>query len=146
MTHVGTRQIFGSTRLGRPSRFLATIPADASVHKVTRAANQASRYIDRTDTFQRPPHDAWRHPFERESARAPARPAEPGERFVDRDYFDDGCGSDSAVPIRRGSRVLHAQFGEGEVQRVLQASEPAVMVFFPALGEKKVLARFLRRA
>jgi hypothetical protein len=29
---------------------------------------------------------------------------------------------------------------------VVQASEPALLVFFPGRGEKKVLARFLRRA
>jgi DNA helicase-2/ATP-dependent DNA helicase PcrA len=149
MTHVARRQIFGSTRLGRPSQFLSNIPADAAVHKTTRAASQSvsPRYVDRPNTFASPPGDAWRHPFGGESAKARPRLAEAGERFVDHDFFDDtGNDPDASIPVRRGSRVVHAQFGEGEVQRVLQASEPAVMVFFPVWGEKKVLARFLRRA
>jgi DNA helicase-2/ATP-dependent DNA helicase PcrA len=149
MTHVATRQIFGSTRLGRPSQFLSNIPADAAVHKATRGASQSvsPRYVDRPNTFAPPHGDAWRHPFGGESAKARPRLAEAGERFVDHDFFDDtGNDPDASIPVRRGSRVVHAQFGEGEVQRVLQASEPAVMVFFPVWGEKKVLARFLRRA
>jgi hypothetical protein len=90
--------------------------------------------------------DHWRHPFESEPAKG-ERQAEAGERFVDRDFFDDGEGGGPYGPLPvQGSRVIHAQFGEGEVQRVLEASELAFVVFFPALGAKKVLARFLRRA
>jgi hypothetical protein len=42
-----------------------------------------------------------------------------------------------------GSRVVHAKFGEGEVRSVVQGSEPALLVSFPAHGEKKIIARFL---
>ena len=148
ITHVGTRQIFGSSRPGRPSRFLATIPADAAVQRATREASRDSRFVERARTFQPPPQGDWRHPFESESAGSEARGGAPGERFVDRDFFDDSRSGEADDPlvVRRGSRVVHAHFGEGEVQRVIQASEPAVMVFFPSSGEKKVLARFLRRA
>jgi len=148
MTHAATRQIFGSTRIGGPSRFLATIPRDAAIHKATRAAGQGSpRYVDRADAFHLPPRNAWQHPFAGEGSRTIPSSVAPGERFVDPAFFDDGGGGDiDSFPVRRGSRVVHAQFGEGEVQRVLQASEPAFMVFFPAWGEKKVLARFLRRS
>jgi DNA helicase-2/ATP-dependent DNA helicase PcrA len=150
MTHVGMRQIFGTTRLGRPSQFLACIPKDAAVHKATRAAGQASpRYIDRPSPYGAASREAWKHPFAGAGAR-PARasqPPEPGERFIDREFFDDGGSADEgSMPMRRGSRVVHAHFGEGEVRSIVQAAEPAAVVFFPVWGEKKVLARFLRLA
>jgi hypothetical protein len=72
----------------------------------------------------------------------------PGERYVDREFFDDSpaSGDLGALGLRRGSRVVHSQFGEGEVRGVVQANEPAVLVAFPGRGEKKILARFLRLA
>jgi DNA helicase II / ATP-dependent DNA helicase PcrA len=146
MTHVGMRQIFGTTRLGRPSQFLSAIPKDAAVHKATRAAGQASpRFIDRPSQYGGASRDAWRHPFGRKERES--QPPEPGERFIDREFFDDGGGSDEgAMPMRRGSKVVHAHFGEGEVRSIVQAAEPAAVVFFPVWGEKKVLARFLKLA
>jgi DNA helicase-2/ATP-dependent DNA helicase PcrA len=151
MTHVATRQIFGTTRLGRPSHFLAAIPKDAAVHKATRAgaaAQSAPRYIDRGQGFSAPQRGAWRHPFANAAASsAPSDAREPGDRYVDHEYFDDAVDeNDASLPVRRGSRVLHAQFGEGEVRRVEQGIEPKLLVFFPGRGEVKVLARFLRRA
>jgi len=64
---------------------------------------------------------------------------------VDRAFFQDDTG-DGGASFRRGSRVLHERFGEGEVRSVVQAADPAVVAFFPGWGEKKVLARFLRPA
>jgi DNA helicase-2/ATP-dependent DNA helicase PcrA len=152
MTHAGTRQIFGSTRYGKPSQFLAQIPEDSAVHKATRAAGtRAPRFIDREAAYERASRGEWRHPFGQAPA-APARsvpvpPREPGERFVDREFFDDGGAQDDrSSPIRRGSRVIHAQYGEGEVREIVPANEPRVIVDFRVWGEKKILARFLRRA
>ena len=48
------------------------------------------------------------------------------------------------MALRRGMTVMHDRFGRGEVLQVVEASEPAVVAFFPGWGEKKVLARFLR--
>ena len=149
VTHTELRQIFGTTRWGRPSRFIADLPADAVVHKATRAASQ------RVEPFvQRASHapaqtGTWRHPQARPSS-PPPPPREPGERFVDREFFDDGGSSDGGdesggnLPIRRGSRVSHTRFGEGEVLRVEPSADPAVVAFFPGWGEKKILARFLK--
>jgi DNA helicase-2/ATP-dependent DNA helicase PcrA len=146
MTHVAMRQIFGTTRLGRPSQFLAAIPKDAAVHKATRAAGQAApRFIDRPNPYGGASRDSWKHPFAK-PARA-SEPPEPGERFIDREFFDDGGSSEEgAMPMHRGSRVVHEHFGEGEVRSIEQGAEPKVVVFFPVWGEKKVLARFLRLA
>jgi DNA helicase-2/ATP-dependent DNA helicase PcrA len=163
ITHAETRQIFGTTRFGRPSRFLSDLPEDTVELVATRAASHGrERYVDRAmharssvprdrgsvdDDRQRgsrgssPPGDPWRHP----QSAAPARAPELGERFVDREFFDDH-GSDDEVPLRRGSRVFHTRFGEGEVRRIEHAAEPTVIAFFPGWGEKKILARFLKMA
>src|SRR5262249_1725268 len=73
--------------------------------------------------------------------REPAREA--GERYVDREFFDDAP-SDAGAPMRRGAKVLHARFGEGQIVRIEKAAEPTVVAFFPGWGEKKILARFLK--
>ena len=140
ITHTETRQIFGTTRWGRPSRFLKDLPDESIEQKATRAVVPRERYVDRaapSGGFTRP----WRHPQE-----APPRPA-PGERFVDREVFGDEHGAaESQVPLRRGARVRHERFGEGEVRRLETSGEPAVVAFFPGWGEKKILARFLKLA
>ena len=177
LTHAGTRQIFGNTRWGRPSRFLSDLPPDAIEVKKTRAAGTAPvPFVDRPQGMSRelqpmpwktnrpsppsPPPRArstpqsssspspWGEmPIRPLSSRAPERaapPREAGERYVDNDYFDDAP-VDNDEPVRRGSRVFHERFGEGEVLNVIAAADPMIVAFFPGWGEKKVLARFLRR-
>jgi DNA helicase II / ATP-dependent DNA helicase PcrA len=140
VTHARQRQIFGTTRLGTPSRFVRDLPEDAIEHLETAAAraNAAQgRWIDReapTSWRPRPSNDApppRRH-----------RPAAPGERFVEYDAVDDAS---DGVALRRGSKVLHDRFGRGEVKEVTMSGEPAVIAFFPGWGDKKVLARFLKQ-
>lgn len=168
VTHARQRQIFGTTRLGLPSRFIGDLPPDAVEHLETaaaRAAGQADRWIDRDGTastsWRSRPSSApggWRHPQAARSddvddpwsppwsrrhrpEAAPSR--EPGERYVDYDAASDMPGG---IEIRRGSTVVHERFGRGEVMKVVTAGEPAVVAFFPGWGEKKVLARFLKLA
>ena len=154
VTHVQARQIFGTTRWGRPSRFLADIPAEAARHSATPAlANSATeRFVDRMSSGRAGAgagygsSTPWRHPQSGASA-APAAPREPGERYVDPEFFSDAPDDgDAEVPLGRGSRVVHSRFGEGEVRRLENLGEPAVVAFFPGWGEKKILARFLKRA
>ena len=151
LTHAGQRQIFGQTRFGRPSRFIGDLPPDVIVHKGTRLG---ASYMDRSSRPLEPlPWElvspaSSRFPSAPPASRArPAEPArEPGERYVDREYFQDDAGSDDAVPLRLGSRVFHDRFGEGVVKRIIDLGEPAVVADFPGWGEKKVIARFLKRA
>ncbi len=150
MTHAELRQIFGMTRWGRPSRFIADLPAEAIVHKATRAAGtRAEPYVQRSSHGAVSQSGTWRHPqaapssSSRASSAPPPPPREPGERFVDREYFDDSASSGDGE-LRRGSRVFHTRFGEGEVRKVDTGGEPAVVAFFPGWGEKKILARFLK--
>ncbi len=168
MTHTETRQIFGTTRWGRPSRFFGDLPAATMKQGATRAATGPARvpFVNRSsDAFGSRQssgyggggggaREPWRHPQAGAMrAEVPPRSARPdvsaGDRYVDREFFaDDGAGDDvgSAGGLRRGARVVHTRFGEGEVRRVEAAAEPMVVAFFPGWGEKKILARFLKIA
>jgi len=171
LIHTRARQIFGQTRWGRPSRFLSDIPADVVVHRATRgAATPESRYFD-APMRNAPAAGAFRdglvaHPqdveptFEGDEDQdqevfslrgsppsSMARSEEVGGRYVDRDYFsDDSDSGDESRGLRKGAKVRHERFGEGVVRQVLPSVDPAVVAFFPAWGEKKVLVRYLRLA
>ncbi|HEY5147234.1 MAG TPA: hypothetical protein VII82_10725, partial [Polyangiaceae bacterium] len=67
-------------------------------------------------------------------------------RYVDHEFFDDRADPVTDMPLRRGARVTHERFGDGEVLKVVSVGEPAVVAFFPGWGEKKILARFLKPA
>jgi DNA helicase-2/ATP-dependent DNA helicase PcrA len=146
MTHTQMRQIFGKTRWNRPSRFLGEMPAGVSVHVGTAsmaaaAGAPSSRYVDREverEAVARP----WRHPQAAPQASGP----DPGGRYVDHDFFDDRTEEVTDMRLRRGARVRHDRFGEGQVVSVASVGEPAVVAFFPGWGEKKILARFLKPA
>jgi DNA helicase-2/ATP-dependent DNA helicase PcrA len=158
MTHTQMRQIFGTTRWNRPSRFLGEIPPGAAVHETTPAMGgelRFTRYVDRDRDAGEPaarsmPRSAsggWRHPqgsAQRERGPSPSEP--PSGRYVDHEFFDDRTADVSDLPLRRGARVRHDRFGEGEVMRLVSVGEPAVVAFFPGWGEKKILARFLKPA
>ena len=86
-------------------------------------------------------NDSWAHPQEPPSRR-PVTPREPGERFVDTEFFsDDPVHEDAggAPQLRRGARVMHAHFGKGEILSVGKSNlgEPSVVAFFPGWGEKR---------
>jgi DNA helicase-2/ATP-dependent DNA helicase PcrA len=147
MTHTQMRQIFGTTRWNRPSRFLGELPAGVAENVSTPAmAGQPrfERYIDRASEPER--GGPWRHPQGRAAAGASRSEPEPGARYVDHDFFDDRTEHVTDMPLRRGARVRHDRFGDGEVLRVVSVGEPAVVAFFPGWGEKKILARFLKPA
>ena len=136
MTHTATRTLFGQVRYNTPSRFLQDLPPEHIEHLSTPAAFQpASRFIDRPAPMA-PLGRGWRHP-----QAAPSQPMrKPGERYVE---IDEHVQDMPSISLRKGSRVRHARFGEGEVVRVEQGTELAVVAFFPGWGEKKILARFL---
>ncbi len=168
LIHARARQIFGQTRWGRPSRFLGDIPHDVVVHRATRGASTESMRYFEAPARPAPRAGAFRegelaHPqdvdpvFEgdadeevfslRGAPPMPQRSSEVGGRYVDRDYFsDDSDGGDDSRGLRRGAKVKHERFGEGVVREVLPSADPAVVAFFPAWGEKKVLVRYLRLA
>ena len=141
VTHAATRTLFGQMRYNRPSRFLLHLPAEDVEQLATHVP--PPRFLDRPSWAASPRDNGgtWRHPMSIGQSPKPA----PGERYVDRDAFDD-TSRHAPEGLQRGSRVRHARFGEGEVRRVEQASELMVVAFFPGWGEKKILARFLEQA
>lgn len=169
MTHTQMRQIFGTTRWNRPSRFLGELPNGVTQQRATAAMNaearHGSRYVDRDrpaedggraardERGSSPGRGPWQHP-QSEPFRAPEagrrhvdrEVREPGQRYVDREFFDDRTEDVTQMALRRGARVRHERFGEGEVVRLVSVGEPAVVAYFPGWGEKKILARFLRPA
>jgi hypothetical protein len=104
---------------------------------------QVGRFIDRDEGEASPAARTWHHP---QGVAARAHAPDPGERYVDHEFFDDRTSDVTDMPLRRGARVKHDRFGEGEVVGVARAGEPAVVAFFPGWGEKKILARFLKPA
>ncbi len=174
ITHAKQRQIFGTTRLGVPSRFVGDLPPDAIEHLETasaRAAGSAGRWIDRdqmapTSWRQRSSSasSGWRHPQgsgasssrgEESDGWSPPSMAAPGSGRRHRPEvarepgerfvdYDEASDVSEGVELRRGSTVVHERFGRGEVMKIVSAGEPAVVAFFPGWGEKKVLARFLK--
>jgi DNA helicase-2/ATP-dependent DNA helicase PcrA len=160
LIHARTRQIFGTTRWGRPSRFLSDIPADVVIHRATRGAvvDSAPRFLDAAPRAA-PRAGAFRdgeatHPqaatrddaydeevFSLRGAPPSSLEKDMGGRYVDRDFF-----ADETPGLRRGARVKHERFGEGVVRQVIDSPDPAVVAFFPAWGDKKVLVRYLRLA
>ncbi|HET8538618.1 MAG TPA: UvrD-helicase domain-containing protein [Anaeromyxobacter sp.] len=78
-------------------------------------------------------------------AAAPARRGGGGEPVVD--YAFDQRPEAAARGLARGDRVLHASFGEGVVLSCEGAGREAkAWVRFDSIGDKLVLARFLRAA
>lgn len=149
LTYTKTRQIFGTTRMGAPSRFLRDIPREVLLASATTAAkaSEAMRYVDAPARGRAPTAGgAFRHP---QAAREAPRTYQPGERYVDRDdgheRYDDVAqeGGGGSGGFRRGARVRHKKFGVGQIVQLLELAEPAVIAFFPGWGEMKVLARFL---
>jgi DNA helicase-2/ATP-dependent DNA helicase PcrA len=116
------RQIFGTTRVNPPSRFLDEIPSEVLTQPVTRlrvstmpstpstprtvTQNGSSIRIEYDEPMS-PVHEALGHSF------------------------------------RRGMRVKHAKYGVGKVEQIEPGSELKVIVHFPGFGSKKVLADFL---
>ncbi len=99
ITYAGRRYIFGDTRYGLASRFLADLPRASVRQEVTPAlaALSAARRepASSAGSFSSRPRAPWQHPqaqaaagMRRPDPQAPARA--PGERYVERDA-DTGC-------------------------------------------------------
>jgi DNA helicase-2/ATP-dependent DNA helicase PcrA len=172
VTHARQREIFGTTRLGTPSRFLGDIPPEALEHLETPAARAAGtgRWIDRPswgddhvaptswrpgargqrgaaneEAWQGRSPSSWRHP-QSVARSSPEGTRAPIAREPGERYvdYDEAHGAPEGVELRRGMTVVHERFGRGEVLKIAGVGEPAVVAFFPGWGEKKVLARFLK--
>jgi DNA helicase-2/ATP-dependent DNA helicase PcrA len=155
VTHAARRMIFGNTRYGVPSRFIADFPQGTVRPAMTQAAasEHSFRSMPRPDSTQARPRGEWSHPMERGSERpasprpwlssgqavpsTPSRP--PGERFVEREAAPSGEGG-----LARGARVMHEKFGVGVIVEVDAGDDPIATVKFSGWGVKRIKARFLR--
>ena len=132
-----------------PSRFLAEIPVELFGEEVARQARARSAPAPAPPRIRRHPGSLPGEPIiELDSDdgfdAAGRRPGRAGGPSVDYSYDQR---PEAARPFAGGERVLHASLGEGVVRGCDGAGPDAkVTVAFLSAGEKRVLARFLRRA
>jgi len=125
LTGAARRRIFGDYQTTEPSRFLTEIPE----HLVQRIEPVAQ------PRWQHPGYEL-RNPYARRYGNRAA--AEKTEKTFAYEYEDQ-----SATGIRIGARVRHKQFGVGTVLQVEdQGDDLKITVRFPAVGTKKLLARY----
>ncbi|ABS24318.1 ATP-dependent helicase [Anaeromyxobacter sp. Fw109-5] len=136
-----------SYRSMEPSRFLADLPPEL----FGLAPRLASAPAARGPVIRRPPGSLPGEPhieLEEDGPREPPPPRRPAAAragpVVDYDFDQRPR---AAGTIARGTRVAHESLGEGTVA-ACEGSGPGakVTVFFDEVGEKRVLARFLRPA
>jgi len=152
ITHAGRRYIFGDTRYGLASRFLADLPRASVRQEVTPALAALSGARRESSSsgggsFSSRPRAPWQHPQAQAASSmrggAPAPARAPGERYVERDVEHDSGGSGS---IHEGDRVEHKTLGVGVVLSVAAGADPTVTVKFSGYTPKAIKASFLRRA
>ena len=126
LSHAGMRRMHGSLRYNPPSRFLDEIPEQLAIGHLPGRALQ-------------PPSQRW---YDAPAPRsAPPRRREPvGVRV---EYGDAQWGGDEFPPLRKGSRVAHAVFGEGTVQEVVGAgAETKLHIRFDRAGAKTLKLKY----
>ncbi|MGB8930628.1 MAG: UvrD-helicase domain-containing protein [Anaeromyxobacteraceae bacterium] len=132
-----------------PSRFLADLPPELFGLPSQQAARPAARGpVIRRHPGALPgdPHIELdgEEPFEPSPPRSLARPSRDDEPTVD--YSFDQRHDVPRAPFRPGERVTHASLGEGIVVACdAGGSDAKATVRFYTAGEKRVVARFLRR-
>jgi DNA helicase-2/ATP-dependent DNA helicase PcrA len=135
LTNARHRRLFGQD--ARPfveSRFLADIPD----HCIARPVNQPK---PRPQWMERPPRDEVAYD---------APPSAYGKK-IERDanisveYDADAAGYDDLEStFRLGQRVRHPKFGEGEVRGFTgTGNDLKLTVYFPTVGPKTIIARFV---
>jgi DNA helicase II / ATP-dependent DNA helicase PcrA len=123
-----SRSLFGELKFNPPSRFLREVPPQLF-------GFQEEPVLDAPRPVSRVP------PYRRTSPRGD----DEGPR-IDRSYSQDAEHFDSGDSVI-GTRVRHSQFGEGKVVACDgQGPNAKLTVQFPAVGLKRVVARFLQPA
>jgi DNA helicase-2/ATP-dependent DNA helicase PcrA len=130
LTGAARRRVFGEYQSCEPSRFLEEIPA-ALVDRIV--AQPATRY---DGGFAHAHYEFRTNPYGRTG----------GARFRETDaafaYEDE---DQSAVGVRPGMRVRHAQFGVGNVLSVEEYNDDLkITVRFVSVGVKKLLGKYAK--
>jgi DNA helicase-2/ATP-dependent DNA helicase PcrA len=144
VTHAARRMIFGNTRFGVPSRFLADFPSGSVQASMTPAAASELQWRGASREEPQRPRGPWTHPMAGGASRRPEAPPmparSPGERYVEREPADV-AGEGGLV---RGARVMHEKFGVGVIVEVDAGDDPIATVKFSGWGVKRIKARFLK--
>ena len=162
VTHTERRAIFGTTRFGLASRFIADMPKDVVAHEQTESLKAGGgRFIDRDGWAGRSdkPKLAWSQPASAAKSGgwgdkpAPAyrqsMERAPGERFVEREDSERAATSLSrraprpAGSLDVGAVVEHKTFGVGVIESVDETADPTATVRFSGWATKRIKARFL---
>jgi DNA helicase II / ATP-dependent DNA helicase PcrA len=168
LTNARARRLFGQdARPFRESRFLADIPDHCIARPVARQPGQRAEWMNRGrggDDGRARLHGAGAQfngadaqyngasaQRDGDSEREWRREHEHAARKIARDdgttveYDGDGGGGDDVEStFRLGQRVRHARFGEGEVRGFTGSGhELKLTVYFPSVGPKTIVARFV---
>jgi len=132
-----------SFREREPSRFLGDLPPE-----LFGLPPKAARPAARAPLIRRHPGALPDEPFiEYDGDAAAAEPPVRRSRGPSVDYSYDQRSDSPRAAFAAGDRVLHASLGEGLVRGCDGSGFDAkVTVVFPGIGEKRVIARFLRPA
>jgi DNA helicase II / ATP-dependent DNA helicase PcrA len=170
VTHAERRSIFGTTRYGLPSRFIADMPRAAVQHDKTEASQSSEgRFIDREGWAFGPRRDDGRPAAPKLAwSRPTPEPRQAGERFVEAEdetssssfgrrrqvELDPAELPEHTTPatklppgsIGRGTRVAHKSFGVGVVLELDEGDDPTATVRFTGWTPKRIKLRFLHVA
>jgi DNA helicase-2/ATP-dependent DNA helicase PcrA len=129
LTGAARRRHFGEYQSTEPSRFIDEVPAEL-VERITPAFTSAYQ-----GNFAHAHYEFRTNPYGRGGRGGRLREESP--RYEDEDQ--------SAMGVRVGMRVKHAQFGVGVVLAVEEHTDDyKITVRFNSVGQKKLLARFAK--
>ena len=130
LTSAARRRVFGEYQSTEPSRFLDEIPAEL-VERI--APGAMPRY---QSAFSHSHYEFRTNPYGRKGRRR-AREAEASYAYENEDQ--------SAIGVRTGMRVRHAQFGVGTVIAVEEHNDDLkITVRFASVGVKKLLSNYAK--
>jgi DNA helicase-2/ATP-dependent DNA helicase PcrA len=133
LTSARTRRVWGEVKMNRPSRFIDSIPSECLA---VRARPEPVRVEPRT-----------RFETRRRKQRGPER-----SDFDQRTEYDDvpvydADGDVGGSSFDRGAMVSHSSFGTGKVLESRgEGADQKLLIQFPAVGLKTILARFVEPA
>jgi DNA helicase-2/ATP-dependent DNA helicase PcrA len=130
LTSAARRRVFGEYQATEPSRFLDEIPAEL-IERLTPV------YAPQYGSFSHTHYEFRTNPYGRKGRGGRVREGDADYAYEDEDQ--------SAMAVRPGMRVRHAQFGVGSVVGVEEYNDDLkVTVRFNSVGTKKLLAKFAK--
>src|SRR5262245_55470505 len=131
LTGAARRRVFGEYQSTEPSRFLDEVPSTL-VDRITPTFSSAHQ-----SSFTHSHYEFRTNPYGRGGRPSRFKEESPKYSYEDEDQ--------SAIGVRVGMRVKHAQFGIGNVIAVEEHTDDyKVTVRFNSVGQKKLLARFAK--